>query len=576
MSTADPISAAIIRSAFSSTAREVWARFIRTSLTPTIYELHDFSVAVFDDEPNLVADASGLPEYVGSLALTVSAVIERIGRDQLEPGDTVICSEPFTTGAHPPDIAVVSPAFHDGRLVGFCALRGHMGDVGGRNVYPADANSTYEEGIVLPPLKLYAQGRVDHGILAIIEANSRQPRETSGNLLSAALATRAGAERLSAVVDAHGEPSYRLAVRNLLDSSEQRVREVIAAIADGEYVARDVLDSPGLGHHAVPIVCTVRIKGTEMEVDVTGSAPVQGGAINVPFAQTVAACRLALKRLTTQDTVGANAGEYRPLRVSAPPGSIFDAQAPVGTFMMHVAASLLSELVVTAVMPSMPDRVPAPSAGHTTGFIAAYDTNGKYRVVEDAAPIGLGAFEGHDGTNALQHFAIAGISVASAEVLEAQGPVLKRRCELVTDSGGPGRWRGGLGTSVEWVFEVPAELTTQAQRIGDLPATGRGGGLDARGRNDVQLAVGTDRERSIGMATDVLVEVSERVIINGAGGGGYGDPFQRDPDDVLRDVLQGFVSSAAAESDYGVALDASGVAVDRARTETLRASREQA
>lgn len=570
MKPADPISAAVVRAGLASTAREVFNQFVRTALTPTIYEAFDFSVAVFDDQVNVVADASGLPEYVGSLAFTVERLVERFGRNHLAEGDALVSSDPFITGAHPPDLAVVSPAFFEGQLIGFCAVRGHVGDVGARNDYPADARTVYEEGLVLPPMKLVEGGVYNHHILEIVAANSRMPRETVGNIRSAVGATQQGAHKLGRIVAAQGEPSYRLGIKELLDGSEIQVRAQLAAIPDGDYVVRDVLDNNAIDDGGIALICRVRISGSDMEVDVTGSDPQHEGALNVPYAQTVAACRLALKRLTTQDSVPANSGEYRPLTVIAPPDTIFDAQPPVGTFMMHVTASLLSEMVVTALLPAIKDRAPAPTSGHTTAFTAGMEHGGRHLTADDMAAIGYGAQRGSDGSNALQHFSIAGIPAASAEVWESQAPILKRRVSLAIDSGGPGKWRGGLGTEVVWQFDVDADLTLQAQRTGDLDMPGLDGGRPGAGRNDVQIAAGTPHERAYGMATDIRLKAGELIVLNGAGGAGYGDPFEREPASVQQDVRRGYVSISAAREQYGVAIDPHSFQVHHEETLELR------
>lgn len=570
MRPADPIGAAVVRAALATTAREVFNQFVRTALTPTIYEAFDFSVAIFDDQVNVVADASGLPEYVGSLAFTVERLVEQFGRAELADGDVLVSSDPFVTGAHPPDMAIVSPAFAGGSLIGFCAVRGHVGDVGARNDYPADARSVYEEGLVLPPMKLVESGVFNDDVAAIVAANSRMPRETIGNMRSAVGATRQGALKLGRIVAAQGEPSYYLGIKELLDGSEMRVRAHLAEIPDGDYVARDVLDCNGIDHREIALMCRVRITGSDIEVDVTGSDPQHEGALNVPYAQTAAACRLALKRLTTQDSVPANSGEYRPLTVIAPPGTIFDARPPVGTFMMHVTASMLSEMVVTAVLPAIKDRAPAPTSGHTTAFTAGIDHEGQHVSADDMAAIGYGAQRGRDGANALQHFSIAGIPTASAEIWESRAPMLKKGIALVTDSGGPGKWRGGLGTRVEWQIEAAANLTLQAQRISDLSSPGLDGGRPGSGRNDVQVAADRPHERSLGMATDVRLEAGESVVLNGAGGAGYGDPYERDPKAVETDVRRGYVSVLAAREQYGVAIDPHTLQLDPEATLQLR------
>lgn len=566
----DPIGAAVVRAALASTAREVFGQFVRTALTPTIYDAHDFSVAVFDDEVNVVADASGLPEYVGSLTFTVERLLARFGRERIRPGDVLACSDPFITGGHPPDLAIVSPAFHDGRMVGFCALRGHVGDVGARNDYPADARSIYEEGLVLPPLKLVNAGEFDEVVADIIAANSRMPRETVGNIRSGVGATMQGARKLGRIVESHGEPTYRRAIAELLDGSEMIVREMIGAIPDGEYFAYDQVDETALDDREIALVCCVRVSGSEIEVDVTGSDQVHPGALNVPLAQTIAACRLALKRLTTQDSVPANSGEYRPLRVVAPEGTIFNAQPPVGTFMMHVAASLLSEMVVTALLPAISDRAPARSRGHTTAFTAGMELADSHVGIDDIAPIGYGAQAGRDGTSALEHFSIAGIPLASAEVWESKAPVLKKGTTLVTDSGGPGRWRGGLGTRVEWVFDADASVTLQSERTGAVAGAGLEGGLLGRGRNDVEIAPGTEDARTLGMATDIVVRAGQSIVLHGAGGSGFGDPLLRDVEAVELDVRRGYVSIDSARRDYGVVIDAETLSVDRERTAEAR------
>lgn len=568
--TGDPIGAAVVRAALASTAREVFSQFVRTALTPTIYEAHDFSVAVFDDQVNVVADASGLPEYVGSLTFTVERLVERFGRERIGPGDVLASSDPFITGGHPPDLAIVSPAFHDGRLVGFCALRGHVGDVGARNDYPADAHTIYEEGLVLPPLKLVNAGAFNEDVATIIAANSRMPRETVGNVRSGVGATVQGARKLSRIVETHGEPTYRRAIADLLDGSEMKVREMLAAIPDGEYYAYDKVDETAIDDGEIALVCGVRISGSEIEVDVTGSDPVHDGALNVPLAQTVAACRLALKRLTTQDSVPANSGEYRSLRVVAPEGTIFNAQPPVGTFMMHVAASFLSEMIVTALLPAISDRAPAQSSGHTTAFTAGIETTEKHVGVDDIAPIGYGAQAGRDGASALEHFSIAGIPVASAEVWESKAPVLKKSITLATDSGGPGRWRGGLGTRVEWSFDAGADVTLQSERTGELTGAGLEGGLPGRGRNHVEVAIGTPDERVLGMSTDVTLKAGQGIVMHGAGGAGYGDPRERDVEAVERDVRRGYVSIGAAREDYCVVIDPVTLEVDGSMTAELR------
>lgn len=570
MTTADPISAAIVRSGLASTAREVFDQFVRTALTPLIYEAYDFSVAVFDANVDVVADASGLPEYVGSLAFTTQRLVAEFGRDQLNEGDVIVCSEPFLTGGHPPDIAVVGPAFVDGAIVGFVALRGHMGDVGARTAEPADSTSVYEEGLVLPPLKFMTADGFDEVTAKILAANSRMPRETVGSLKAAAAAIHQGTLRFAKIVRTYGEPSYRLAVSEMMARSEQEVRDVISRIPDGEYIVRDQLDHTVIAIDPVPLMCTVRISGSEIEVDVTGSAPQIVGSMNVPYAQTVAACRLAIKRLTTQDRNPANSGEYRVLTVVAPEGSIFNAQPPAGTFLMHITASLLSEMIVTALQPAMPDIIPAHSGGHTTAYVGSFVHDGAYMQTDDSAPIGYGAIRGADGASALQHFSIAGIALAPAEVWEARAPIMKLTYALARDSGGAGKWRGGLGSIVQWGFDTDANLSFQAQRTIEPAPAGPDGGGAPGGRNDLQIGTGAEGDPAFSLAVDVPITNGQILTLHGAGGAGFGSPLDREPQLVLGDVRDGFVSISAAADDYGVVIHPGTLDIDVDATRSLR------
>jgi N-methylhydantoinase B len=295
--------------------------------------------------------------------------------------------------------------------------------------------------------------------------------------------------------------------------------------------------------------------------------------MNVPYAQTIAACRLAIKRLTTQDRNPANSGEYRVLTVIAPEGSIFNAQPPAGTFLMHITASLLSEMIITALQPSMPDIIPAHTGGHTTAYVGSFDHEGSYMQTDDAAPIGYGATKGADGPSALQHFSIAGIALAPAEIWEARAPIMKLTYALDQDSGGAGRWRGGLGSTVRWRFDTEANLSFQAQRTIEPAPPGPEGGGAPGGRNDIQIGSGALDDRAFSLAVDIPIAPGQILTLHGAGGAGYGDPFEREPELVLRDVEDGLVSLAAAAHDYGVAINPGTLDIDFEGTRLIRQKR---
>ncbi len=571
MSAADPIGSAVVRAALLSTAREVFRTFERTAMHPTIYEAHDYSVSVFDDRFNLVADSAGLPEFVGSLAFAVEHVARHfMAGEGFREGDVAIANDPFETGAHPPDIAVVAPALVEGQVVGFCAVRAHMGDLGAKDAYPCDSRTLYEEGLLFPATKVVEAGETQELVYRILAANSRMPRETVGNLRSAVGAAAQGAAKIVGIVSEHGIDSYRAAIDELLDRGEHEVRSFLERIPDGEYRAQAWLEPEGGREEPVPLRCKVLIEGSNVTVDVTDSGGPQRAPFNAALPQTISACRLALKRLTTQDELVANSGEHRPLTVIAPEGSIFNAVRPAPSFMMHTATSLLSEMVVTALTPAMPEVLPAPSAGHTTGFSSGLEIDGRWLEFDDLAPIGYGATESEDGADALQHFCIAGIVLGEAEPWEARAPVVKEAAELVQDSGGAGRRRGGLGARVAWRFEGEPHVNIQAQKVARPEGRGLAGGMPGGGTNAAEVRSTDGGVLRVGMRSDLPIAPGDVVVLNGAGGGGHGDPLDREPERVELDVRDGYVSIDAARELYGVVMERGSERVDVKATERER------
>lgn len=569
----DPIDTAVVRAGLVSAAREAFVQFQRTAMLPVLYESRDFSVSIFDDRLNLVADATGVPEFVGSLSVAIDAILQKFGgTGGLRPGDVLIANESHLTGAHPPDAVLLAPAFSGDLLVGFCGMRAHTGDLGGRSTTPIDAKTMWEEGLLIPPSLLIAAGKPNEVLLGVIGANSRQPREVTGNLRSGAAAMTRSAEKVGVLIERYGFRTYRAAVDQLLDAAEHEARDLLEGVPDGEYRASKQLELPN-GAGSVPLECLVQVAGSTVTVDVTGSAPEQPYSVNVPLPQTLAACRLAIKRLTTQDTITANSGEHRMLSVIAPRGCVFNATPPAGCYMMANTASLLGEMIVNLLSAAMPTRQMAESGGNTTGFLGWMPEGGRSGGgidVDDLAGIGYGATPERDGMDSLLYFGLAGMEVASGEVIETRARIVKRRIELVADSGGPGRRRGGLGSLTEWEIEKPMTMMVQAQKTEDVGGCGLAGGMAAGGRNDLVLDPGTPEERSLAMTSDMEVAGGTRIVINGAGGGGYGDPFEREVEAVVADVLDGYVTAEAAAEYYGVVVSAETGEVDADATAALR------
>ncbi len=569
----DPITFAVVRNALISAAREIYWVFKRTTMLPILYEYNDFGMSLYDDRLNLIAEAPGLPIFVGSLDECIARTIDELGgREALEEGDILLNNHPYLTAGQPADAALIEPIFHAGRLIGFGALRAHMGDLGAMGPYPTNATELYQEGVLFPAVKLYQAGRLDDTVMRIIRANSRIPAETAGNILAGAGALRAGSRALRAVVDKYGQDTYYATIDELLDHGERVARRGIERIPDGVYVYEDILDDDGVVLGVpVPLKVTVTVAGSEMTIDTTGSAPQQLGPVNCPWGYTLTTCRFSLKRLVTA-AIPANSGEHRPLSVIAPEGSIFNPRPPAASFISWLTSLRLSDMIVAALAPALPDEIPAQNGGDLAGVLAYIkQPSGRWAFFWDEAGIGHGAKRGRDGMSALIHPISAGIEALPAELMETRMPILKRRFELDQDSGGPGRWRGGLSTIAEYEFLAEGLAVTISDRT-----TGRiqalEGGMPPPRLNQVVFYVGTDRELRLGKKADLRVEAGDVFINRPAGGGGFGDPRERDPEAVAWDVLNDYVSREAAERYYGVAVREDG-SVDRERTAELRSHR---
>ncbi len=550
----DPMTFAVVRNGLISAANEIYWVFKRTAMLPLLYEFNDFGMSLFDARVNLVADAPGIPLFVGSLDTCVARSIERIGgAEQLKLGDVLFTNNPYLMGGQTADAALTEPIFHDGELIGFGALRAHMGDFGAINPYPCNSTDLFQEGTLFPPLKLYERGRLNATIIKIIEENSRLPAETAGSVLAGVGALRAGSRKLLSIVERYGRDTYLAAIEEMLDQSERATRGALAEIPDGTYVLEDSLDDNGVEREPITLRCAVTIDGTEMAVDLAGSAPEQRGPMNCPWGYTLTACRFALKRLTTPN-LPPSSGGYRPLTVTAPPGSIFDPQPPAPCFISALVALRLSDMILQALAPALPERIPAENGGDIMNFLAylRHPLSGRLCFFFDLGGLGHGALRDRDGMSSRLHSIQAGSESMPAEILETRMPVLKRRFELVTDSGGAGEFRGGLSAAAEFVFESEGSAVGIVEKSRASEVRGLAGGKSPPFRNSVVMFPDTDKELRLGKGADIPVAPGDVAVVTPAGGGGYGDPLERDPARVGLDVQNDYVSLEASERTYGV------------------------
>jgi len=568
----DPITVEVIRYELVSAAEEIKKVFKRTTTLAVLYEINDFGISLYDDRLRLIADTPGLPLFSGTLDYCVQACLRQVGAEGLAPGDAVIINYPFDTGSQTIDVAIVAPIIHQGKTLGYAALKGHMGDNAAIDPYPTYTEDIFQEGVVFPGLKLYRGGELDEAVLRLIHFNSRIPYATTANFLAGVSALRAGTARVLAVVEKYGPKAFRAAVDEIIKHGERVARKAIEQIPEGSWVATDYLDNNGIDKEPVKIEARVAVQGSDIVVDLSNSAPQQRGPVNLPYPGTVAAVRYAVKALTTP-LLPSNAGHFAPLRVIAPEGTLFHPNPPAATFLYAWAGFRLVELIPRALAEAIPDKVPACSGGDICGVLLAYYDYETGRGEQAGGPEGhgTGAKYNRDGESGLMHDGESGCCNAPVEVMENRAPVLIERYELRQDSGGAGKFRGGLGLRKDHRTVTQVSMISIAEKTTASVPWGLAGGQPGK-NNRVVLFPETNREQVVGKYRAHL-EPGAVVSQQTGGGGGYGDPFERPVEQVLADVRDEYVSLESAREHYGVVIRQTGQGmyqVDDEETENLR------
>ncbi|MCR9175248.1 MAG: hydantoinase B/oxoprolinase family protein [Alphaproteobacteria bacterium] len=574
MATIDPVTLAVLNGRLEQIADEMDATLFRSAFNPIIAEAHDASHGLYDARTGetLVQGKSGLPIFVGAMAFAVKAVIDKVGRDGgLVDGDVYIFNDPYDGGTHLSDFRLVRPVFRDGEVFCYLASVGHYHDVGG-NVpgnYNPVATESFQEGFLMPPVKLFEAGRFRQDILDILQANSRLPGSLYGDLNGQINALDLGVKRLGDLLDQYGEPTVATAFSELKDRAAALMRAQIRDLPDGTYRARDFLDNDGIVDEALELNIAITIKGERMVVDFTGSAPGCLGPVNIARSTTVAACYVAMKHVF-QD-VPANAGVLEPIEFVIPEGSILAAEAPrpVGGYTETILR--LIDMVFVALSDAAPERVNGCAYGTINALsLAGHREDGRRWVMFSFFGGGHGGHPEGDGLNH-GNAPISTATIPPLEILEAAYPVMFRQWALRADSGGPGRNRGGLGAVYEIeLLEKQADAFLFGERGRFAPPGVVGGKSGALNRFTFETATGDAHPPMASKMVGISLDRGRAVRLETPGGGGYGDPHDRDPDSVARDVRLGFVSAEQARDAYAVICAADG-SLDSAATETLRA-----
>ena len=550
----DPITIEVLKNALVSAADEMSATLVRTSFNPILYELYDFCNGLFTKKSELIAEGFGVVSFQGTTSTGIKAVIDHAGgEDMIEEGDVFMACWSFMVGSHQPDVLIMKPIFYKKELIGYAANKAHWLDVAAAEPFGVRSIDMWQEGVIYPGVRIVKRGVMQEDILDIVRHNTRLPDGTIGDLTAQIAACEAGEKRLIALIEKYGKDTIDGAIEAIMDQGETIMRKAISEIPDGVYHGEAWMDHNGFTDDPLKIVATITVKGDEITIDTTGSSPQQRAPTNCPYASSVAFCRLALKMMVDPLT-RSNEGHWRPMHVIIPPGTILNPVPPAPTWLWGWVGTPLGESLFGALAKALPERVVARSGGDMCVGGALYGMNPKdghyFLALFPGTPVGQGASVASDGGDALMVWAVSGIEAASIEIFEERNPLLIEKWALRQNSKGPGKFSGGLG--VERVSRALVDgLVCGIVEQTKFPAWGLFGGKSGLPNVGI-LWPGTEKEMKFGKITDIPFKAGEQFAVLSGGGGGWGDPFERDPQTVLRDVVKEYISLDRAREDYGV------------------------
>ena len=570
MTTIDPVTAELFRNAIAALGDEMSLTIYRTAYSGVLKNIMDYSTAVCDAQGRLVAQGLALPGHLCSIPVALQAALRHFG-DDIAEGDVLVLNDPYDGGMHLPDIFLFKPIFADGAVLAYAATICHHTDVGGRvpGSNASDSTEIYAEGLRIPPLKLFEAGRPNVTLHRMIERNVRLPVRVFGDLRSQLAACEIAARGMAELVARHGAAGVRALMDDTMDYSERLTRHCLAELPDGEATFTDWIDDDQIDA-GVPIklVCTVRKRGDAMEIDWTGSAPQVKGAINNTWSYTAAASFTAAKSVLSVNMPN-NDGVFRAIRVIAPEGTITHALPPAACAARGLTGFRATDCCFGALARLYPDRVYAASDGGNTGItIGGYDAERRPFIYVDFLCGAWGArpwADGLDGNTSM----FANMASFSVEVIESENPLEVLDYCFVPDTGGAGRYRGGVSMRRTWRMLAEAGiLQVRADRQTHRPYGLQGGGPGVAGRNVLDPGAATEQKLASKITMTLRAGQVFRHELPGAGG--WGPALARELALVARDLRDGLVSVEGAARDYGVVARGDPPVIDDAATTALR------
>lgn len=578
----DLITLEVIQQFFIATVREMRATMIKTAHSSIIYEGHDFSCALLDAEAQLVAQSEGSPAHVIPLPWQVRQARELFG-NTLEPGDVILVNDPYTSGTHLNDVAMIVPFFSGAAdLLAFVVARAHWGDVGGMSPGSISGRATeiFQEGLRIPFVRVHRRGSPVPGLLDLIFANVRIREEREGDFHAMLACCHTAEVRLRELSGRFGIEIVRAGMRALLDRAERRMRAAIGRLAPGTYHYEDYLDSDNLSGRPVLLRVAVTAAGEELRVDFAGSSPQVRGPVNCSLAVAATGAFVALKALL--DPHGPiNHGAFRPVTVLAPEGSVANARYPAATGGFSEMRRRIESVVMGALAPAAPTYVAGDHKGASNHTYIGSEHPGRRRatIFYEYPAGGTGGFLEHDGSHALRAWDEGDFgSIQPVEAVEHEHALLVDACELRVDSCGDGTHRGGLGLRREVRLLAGEGTFSELSDRNVLSPYGVSGGHAGAPNRFVVQRDGVEIEPSDvpGKVSGFVLRRDDVVVMESAGGGGYGDPLERDPVLVARDVREGYVSRQRADERYGVVLGDAEVVDEEATAERRKRLRAAA
>src|ERR1700730_9676195 len=575
----DPVTLEVIRNALPAIASEMAADVQRTSYNMMIYEVRDFCTALVAPDGALISqNVGGVSHFVADLGAIIKDAMSRYGRDGFSSDDVVITNHQAVAGQHLNNVVIYMPYFFKGELLLFSVVRAHWIDVGGMSTGFGGEGRVLDpwmEGLQLDQLKICEAGKVTESLLKVIRDNIRFPDSSLGDMRSQIAACRLAFRRLDELFGKFGRDTILSAIERIFAESETKCRKVVSEIPDGVYEAESFLDSDGmLPNERVRIHARVTVAQGEMTIDLSGCSAERKSGIN---SRTLAGARVAYKALTAPlDPV--NEGAFRAVKVVIPEGNIMMARFPAPMAGWSLIVPTVVDTILTALAPAIADKIPAAHHGLLGGavvFFGVHPKTGKRFIVQSLEGGGWGGRPFEDGESGSVSICQGDVRNGTIESIELKNPVLIEERSLRPDSGGPGKYRGGLGIDLRVRNLGEGRWNLHRPRRIDCPPWGLWGGKPG-GTADYLLKLPGEREFTSMDASQHLVPVDSEVIVRTGGGGGWGDPLEREPERVKADVREGLVAGDTAQSEYGVVLNAAGLEVDLSATLRLRAGTQRA